>query len=107
MSNVKHPKGKLRLMAAEAKKRVTENNYKAVQKESVMSELPLMERELYRKILDILARESELINPIGELINREAFEKMTPAERQRELFRLSELYLKIKAKLAKVKSKSE
>lgn len=101
MANVKHPQTNLRSLAKQAKSRLTQNDYVKERQDAVASALPILERKLYYKIAEIIDHENELLNPIAALIDREAFERLSPVERQRELFRLSDLYRRVKQALAK------
>ena len=54
----------------------------------------------YRKIIeDILDSETIVYNPIGRMIDREKFDNMTIADRERYVLVLSKIYLDLRGKI--------
>ncbi|NLZ25005.1 MAG: hypothetical protein GX891_00895 [Clostridiales bacterium] len=102
MSNVKHPKCKIRVLAAEAKARLVANNYKSrlnVHSQGRPVSLSPAEVEVYKKMRAILEKGEEIINPIAQLCDKAKLDSLDPIERQRYILELSNAYLSLKEKM--------
>ncbi|MDR2635089.1 MAG: hypothetical protein LBC13_03795 [Clostridiales bacterium] len=107
MSNVKRPKGTLRRLAIEAKKRMNENDYGNLAHTAPKSKLPIIEKVLREKILSVIATETESVqSPISRLIDAEQIALMSPVEQQRYILKTAELYKTLRSEYYK-RSKSE
>lgn len=58
----------------------------------------LDEEKMYEIVSDIMRQSGVVINPIGCLMDREKFESLDYADRQRYVLKLSEIYIKLKAR---------
>lgn len=62
------------------------------------------EDDFYLKVCEILKKNLDLANPIGELIERPYYDKLAPFERERYILKLSAKYLDCKNKFLKENS---
>lgn len=56
------------------------------------------EEKMYELVRDILDSENVVINPIGCLMDKAKFDSMDSVNKQRYVFKLSEIYVKLKAR---------
>lgn len=61
----------------------------------------LDEEKMYLIVKEMMERDEVVLNPIGCLMDRRRFEQMDYPERQRYVLKLSEIYVKLKARYVK------
>lgn len=100
MSNIKHPKCKIRHLANEAKSRMKNNTYGACSTAiSVQSKLSPAEQTVLARMLEVMEQGEEIVNPIAQLCDKEMLNSLSAIERQRYIFELSNAYLCLKQKM--------
>ena len=57
---------------------------------------------LFNKVSKMLAKDPDITNPIGELINKNEYNLLTEAGKQRYILNLAKRYNKIKEKIPKI-----
>ena len=65
------------------------------------------EEELYGKVREMLSGDECVIDPIGRLIDRTRFDRMTFAEKNRYVFELSKIYVRLKDRFYREKSRKK
>ncbi|MBO5954571.1 MAG: hypothetical protein J6Q13_01225 [Clostridia bacterium] len=95
----KKVKGKLYLLAKDAKTRMRNYN----KEKSIFEQIPyakacfgVHEQELYEKVCKILSREEIVINPIKELVDYKYYNTLSLEAKQKYIFDLSEKYKSMK-----------
>lgn len=100
MSNVKHPKCKIRTLANEAKDRLKNNSYNSCTAAiTEQSKLSPAEQFVLSKMMHVMENGEEIINPIAQLCDKEKLNSLPANERQRYIFELSNAYLCLKQKM--------
>lgn len=64
------------------------------------------EERMYRKVCDILGGDEIALNPIGQLIERDVYDKLDPNGKQRYVLELSEKFRELQARYYKEKTGS-
>ncbi len=64
----------------------------------------LDEEKMYLIVKEMMEKDEVVLNPIGCLMDRRRFSKMDYQERQRYVLKLSEIYVKLKARYFREKS---
>jgi len=100
MSNIKHPKCKIRNLALEAKERLKKNSYNACGTAfTAESKLTPAEQAVLARMREVMEQGVEIINPIAQLCDRDKLNSLPSTERQRYIFELSNAYLCLKQKM--------
>lgn len=94
MSNIKHPKCKLRSLACEAKTRLTNNTYD-VDRQTPRNITP-QQREIYIKLCELTRRGERVDNPILCFADKEKLNSLSHDERQRYILQLSADYVSMR-----------
>lgn len=63
------------------------------------------DEQLYGKVRAMLDRDEDIINPIGQLVDKEVFDKLDEGNRQRYILELSAKFRELKERYYKEKSK--
>lgn len=99
----------LKLRANEAKKRLASGYFQ--KNECIINKQVyhtsgvdyLDEERMYKIVMEIVDSDEVVINPLGRLMNKEYFESLDYASRQRYIFKLSEIYIKLKKRYLREK----
>ncbi|MDR3294102.1 MAG: hypothetical protein LBT20_08390 [Clostridiales bacterium] len=106
-------RGTIQSVAAEAKKRMKLGYWNDIKERRRTEERPHTgrcgadtltkeEEQYYARVKKILsAGEDEvIINPIAQLMDKQHYSELSPSDKQQYVFRLSEIYISIKKKIA-------
>ena len=101
----------LKLRATEAKKRLASGYFQ--KNECIINKQVyhtsgvdyLDEERMYKIVIDIVDSDEIVINPLGRLMNKEYFDSLDYSSRQRYVFKLSEIYIKLKNRYINEKEK--
>jgi hypothetical protein len=100
MSNIKHPKCKIRSLANEAKERLKRNSYNVYGAAlNVESKLTPAEQTVLARMREVMEQGVEIVNPIAQLCDKDKLNSLPATERQRYIFELSNAYLCLKQKM--------
>lgn len=99
MSNVKHPKCKIRNLANEARERMKNNSYNSQSAYSEENNLTPVEINVLTKMKALREIGEEIVNPISQLCDKELLQKLQPNERQKYILELSNAYVSLKSKI--------
>lgn len=96
----KRENSNLKKLVREAKTRMTQNEYDTKREEvagdnAVAKPIDYEEERLYRTVCEIASAFDEVIDPIGRLVDKEAFEGMNEVERERYVLTLGVTYKKL------------
>ncbi len=102
---MKQPRNTLQELALQAKKRMCNGYSKPINSINVSasgkvitfekSSLPINSETNCYKIYEAL-QSTDTVNPLSRLIDKELLETLTPEQRQRYVFKLSEAYISVK-----------
>ncbi|MBE7076573.1 MAG: hypothetical protein E7374_01630 [Clostridiales bacterium] len=97
----KKVKGKLYLLARDAKKRMKNYN----RERSIFEQIPYtkvcfteQDQDLYAKVCKLLSNDNVVINPIKELVDNKYYDSLTLEQKQKYIFDLSEKYKVMKSR---------
>lgn len=101
----------LKLRANEAKKRLASGYFQ--KNECIVNKQVyhtsgvdyLDEERMYKIVIDIVESKEVVLNPLGRLMNKDYFESLDYPSRQRYIFKLSEIYIKLKQRYLNEKLK--
>ena len=91
----------IRNLACEAKKRLKQGKEECYLRGTVSSitekkMLTAEEEKLVCKVRELVEREDIILNPIGQLIDGDYYNTLSPSDKQTYIFKLSTMYIKIK-----------
>ena len=105
--------GELRKLAQSAKNRMKNGYWQGtksysispVKEEGTLSYA--IEEEMYAKVREMLFEDECVIDPIGRLMDRRVYAKMSPTARTRYVLELSKIYVRLKERFYREKSRKE
>jgi len=65
------------------------------------------EEEMYAKVRAMLSADECVFDPIGRLMDEDAYEKMSPTEKMRYVLELSKIYVRLKERYYREKSRKQ
>ncbi|HIV63786.1 MAG TPA: hypothetical protein H9693_03385 [Firmicutes bacterium] len=84
---------------------VRKREYEIVNKVAMGDDFAEKEEKLYVKVREILDRDENVMNPIGQLVDRTVFDKLDEANRQRYILELSAKFRELRERYYKEKTK--
>ncbi len=84
---------------------VRKREYEIVNKVAMGDDFAEKEEKLYVKVREILDRDENVMNPIGQLVDRTVFDKLDEANRQRYILELSAIIRELRERYYKEKTK--
>lgn len=100
MGNTRHPDCAIRELARTAKARLSGNRYAESAALPVKKGASPAQREMCRRVLDLIGAGEEIVNPIAQLADRALIERLPYEERQRYIIRLAADYAEVRRELA-------
>lgn len=105
----------LRRLAQQAKQRLAKGGYEEkkygskfkVYEGGIVADYKLVllseteDEKFYEKVCTLLKEDKDCINPIGQLVDKESFSKMSAIQKERYIINLAEKYLKMKDRFEK------
>ena len=79
--------------------------YEIVNKVALGDDFAQKEERMYGKVKEILMRDENVTNPIGQLVDKEEYEQLDEANKQRYILELSAKFRELRERYYKEKSK--
>ena len=105
--------GELRKLAQSAKNRMKNGYWQGVNQypSSPLKEEGTIgyaiEEEMYGKVREMLSEDECVIDPIGRLMDHRVYDKMSPTARTRYVLELSKIYVRLKERFYREKSRKQ
>ncbi len=105
--------GELKKLAQSAKNRMKTGYWQGTKTyviPSVREEATLsysMEEEMYAKVREMLSENECVIDPIGRLMDQKIYDRMSPTARTKYVLELSKVYVRLKERFYREKSRRE
>lgn len=81
------------------------NEFERTNKMALGDDFAEKEEKLYRKVRDMLDKDEDVMNPIGQLVEREVFDRLDDGNKQRYILELSAKFRELRERYYKEKSK--